>query len=54
MLDLFIAGAETTSTTLTWMFLLLALNPQPQEKLFEEIDSVVGKSRLPSLHDRPK
>ncbi|XP_021956777.1 cytochrome P450 2J3 [Folsomia candida] len=53
MLDLFIAGAETTSTTLTWMFLLLALNPQPQEKLFEEIDSVVGKSRLPSLHDRP-
>jgi cytochrome P450 family 2 subfamily E polypeptide 1 len=54
MLDLFVAGAETTSTTLTWEFLLLALHPKEQEKLHNEIKSVVGTSRLPSLADRQK
>lgn len=53
LLDLFVAGAETTSTTLSWEFLLLALHPKEQEKLHEEIKQVVGLSRLPSLNDRP-
>lgn len=54
LLDLFGAGAETTSTTLTWTFLLLALNPDKQEKLFKEIRDVVGFSRNVSLTDRPE
>jgi len=54
MSDLFIAGAETTSTTLSWAFLILALYAKEQEKLFQEIKSVVGMSRVPSLTDRPK
>jgi hypothetical protein len=53
ILDLFIAGVETTSTTLTWIFLYMARNQHVQEKLAEEIDRVVGQSRLPSLSDRP-
>ncbi|ODM92367.1 Cytochrome P450 2J6 [Orchesella cincta] len=53
LLDLFVAGAETTSTTLSWEFLLLALHADKQEKLHEEIKRVVGLSRLPSLNDRP-
>src|SRR5690348_3513510 len=52
--DLFLAGAETTSTTLTWIFLYMARHPHIQEKLAEEIQRVVGNSRLPSLTDRPE
>lgn len=54
MLDLFVAGAETTSTTLTWAFLILALNPEKQDKVFKEIKAVVGLSRHVSLTDRPQ
>lgn len=45
---------ETTATTLSWIFLLLAMHPEKQEKLFEEIQRVVGLSRLPTLNDRPQ
>jgi len=51
--DLFIAGSETTSHTLSWTMLLLAHNQGVQKKLQKELDTVVGESRLPSLSDRP-
>ena len=51
--DFFLAGAETTSTTLTWAILLMTLNPEVQEKCAQEIQSVLG-SRLPSQSDRNK
>jgi cytochrome P450 len=53
MMNLFGAGAETTSNTLSWSFYLLAKNPEVQEKMFQEINSVVGNSRLPSVEDKP-
>lgn len=53
VVDLFIAGAETTSTTLTWLFLYIAMFPEKQEKLHQELDRIVGNSRLPCLADRP-
>jgi methyl farnesoate epoxidase/farnesoate epoxidase len=53
MMDLFVAGAETTSTTLSWAFLILALHPEIQEKVHDEIKRVVGLSRNVSLADRP-
>ncbi|XP_006879804.1 PREDICTED: cytochrome P450 2J2-like [Elephantulus edwardii] len=51
-LDLFLAGTETTSTTLRWALLHMAMNPEIQEKVQAEIDSVLGQSQQPSIADR--
>lgn len=50
LLTLFIAGHETTSTALTWIWYLLSQNPEAEAKMHAEIDSVL-QGRLPSLSD---
>lgn len=52
--DLFIAGSETTSNTLSFCFLYLILFPDVQKKAQEELDKVVGRERLPTLADRSR
>jgi len=52
LMDMFLAGSETTSTTLTWAMLYMARYPSVQERVQEELDSVVGRGRSPSLRDR--
>jgi len=52
--DLFLAGSDTTSSTLDFAFIYLASFPQVQEKLQSEIREVTGNSRFVSLADRPK
>uniref|UniRef100_A0A3B5QZL2 Cytochrome P450, family 2, subfamily N, polypeptide 13 n=1 Tax=Xiphophorus maculatus TaxID=8083 RepID=A0A3B5QZL2_XIPMA len=51
-LDLFLAGTETTATTLLWALIFLIKNPDVQEKVQAEIDKVIGQSRQPSMADR--
>ena len=51
MLDLFIAGTETTSTSL---ILLLATHPEIQEKVQQEIDTHVPRDEMPSMEHRTK
>ncbi|TDH08111.1 hypothetical protein EPR50_G00094430 [Perca flavescens] len=52
-LDLFLAGSETTSTTLLWALVFLIKNPDIQNKVQAEIDRVIGQTRLPRMADRP-
>ncbi|KAJ6662585.1 hypothetical protein lerEdw1_011722 [Lerista edwardsae] len=51
-LDLFLAGTETSSTTLRWALLYMALNPDIQARVQSEIDSAIGQSRQPRMEDR--
>uniref|UniRef100_A0A8D2KQB0 Cytochrome P450 n=1 Tax=Varanus komodoensis TaxID=61221 RepID=A0A8D2KQB0_VARKO len=53
-LDLFSAGTETTSATLRWALLYMALHPDIQAKVQAEIDSVIGQSRQPATEDRDR
>lgn len=53
-LDMFMAGTETTNKTVNFLFLNLVRNQDIQTKARKEIDRVVGRSRLPTLDDRPK
>ncbi|KAK7021790.1 hypothetical protein SK128_010779 [Halocaridina rubra] len=50
--DLFIVGLDTTVTTLRWCLLFLVRHPEIEEKLFQELDSVIGIDRHPTYEDR--
>ncbi|KFP71950.1 Cytochrome P450 2J6, partial [Acanthisitta chloris] len=52
--DLFVAGTETTATTLRWALLYMVLYPDVQEKVQKELDAVLGCSRVISYEDRKK
>ncbi len=46
------AGAGTTESATLVFFLAMALYPEAQQKAQEELDRVVGSSRLPDFSDR--
>ncbi|XP_037090365.1 methyl farnesoate epoxidase-like [Pollicipes pollicipes] len=50
-MDLFIAGMETTSTSLSWALLFMVLHPEVQGRVQREIDAVLG-GRHPAYADR--
>ncbi|KAL4220119.1 hypothetical protein ACF0H5_020530 [Mactra antiquata] len=51
--DIFFAGIDTSRMTLTWAIKHMIAFPDIQEKVQEEIDRVVGKTRTPGITDRP-
>ncbi|XP_048253650.1 cytochrome P450 2U1-like [Haliotis rufescens] len=50
--DLFLAGTETTATTIRWTLAYFLHNPDVQEKCFREIQENIGQSRRPSMKDK--
>ena len=51
---LFEAGVDSTATSLQYFVLACMLYPKAVERARTELDHVVGRSRLPTLHDIPK
>ncbi|CAG5125153.1 unnamed protein product, partial [Candidula unifasciata] len=54
MMDLFLAGTETTSTTIYWCVLYMLHYPDVQNKVHEEIKSQIGTDRAPTIQDKTK
>ena len=52
MTNMFVAGSETTSNTINYTLWYLCKYPEVQKKLQEEIDTVVGKDRVPTMNDK--
>ncbi|KAK7099730.1 hypothetical protein V1264_022791 [Littorina saxatilis] len=52
--DLFLAGTETTSTTIAWALLFFLHHPEVQDKCYKELCDVIGTGRLPSMQDKPE
>ncbi|KAL0972846.1 hypothetical protein UPYG_G00195460 [Umbra pygmaea] len=50
--DIFAAGTETQSSTLSHACLIMIKYPHIQEKVQKEIDSVIGPNRFPMVEDR--
>ena len=48
------AGTETTATTLRWFIVFMLHKPEIQQRMHEEILTIVGHSRFPSNTDRVK
>ncbi|OAA36481.1 Cytochrome P450 [Metarhizium rileyi] len=51
---MYVGGSETTVTALTSFVLAMTMFPEVQRKAQDEIDSLVGNERLPSLADRAR
>ncbi|XP_055528227.1 probable cytochrome P450 305a1 [Wyeomyia smithii] len=52
ILDIFIAGSQTTSITIDLAFMILALMPEIQQKIRDEIDANLQPDELPQQIDR--
>jgi cytochrome P450 len=50
---LFIAGHDTTSASMAWLWYALATNPEVERRAIEEVDAVLG-ARAPGFADYPR
>ncbi len=50
--NLFVAGIETSSTTIRWTLLYMMAYPDIQGKVQQELDTVIGRNRMPEWNDR--
>ncbi|XP_053595148.1 cytochrome P450 306a1 isoform X1 [Microplitis demolitor] len=49
--DIFGAGTDTTLTTIRWFLLYMAILPNQQEKIYQEIKTIVGNKQEITLED---
>ncbi|XP_047117904.1 probable cytochrome P450 304a1 [Schistocerca piceifrons] len=54
MMDFLIPTTTSLAVALTWYLMCVAHHPRVLRRIHQELDSVVGRGRLPSLDDRPR
>lgn len=54
ILDLFVAGAHSTSNTLDFTLLSMVLYPDIQKRCQRDIDAAIGSAQLPQLNDKSR
>ncbi|XP_043534315.1 steroid 21-hydroxylase [Chiloscyllium plagiosum] len=54
IVDLFVGGTETTSSTLSWAIAFLIHRPEIQDRIYKEICEMVGEDCYPAYSDRRK
>ncbi|XP_055631207.1 probable cytochrome P450 305a1 [Toxorhynchites rutilus septentrionalis] len=52
ILDIFIAGSQTTSITIDLAFMMMVLRPEIQERIHKEIDANMQQDEMPQQNDR--
>lgn len=52
LIDLFIAGLQTTAITLDFLFLYMTVHQDIQSQVHNELDAVIDQNRLPQFTDR--
>ena len=50
--DLFVAGTDTSTTTIKWLILYMIRYPDVQTKCQQEIDDVIGSNHTPTASDK--
>lgn len=54
ILDIFIAGSQTTSITIDLALMITLMRPDLQERLYKEINDVLGPDGVPTYSQRSK
>jgi len=52
--DMMAGGIDTTATTIEWLIYILINHPEVQQKMQQELMSVVGAERLPTFADKDR
>ena len=52
VMTIFLAGHETTASSLIWVFYLISQNPEVEARLWQELDKVLD-GRIPMVEDLP-
>ncbi|XP_071499114.1 cytochrome P450 2U1-like [Diadema antillarum] len=54
LLDLILAGSDTTACTIVWSLVIMAFYPDVQRKVHDELDLKIGAKKTLTQHDRTK
>ncbi|XP_013390825.1 cytochrome P450 2H1 [Lingula anatina] len=54
IVDLYLAGTDTTATTLRWSLVHMVNHPDVQKRVQQEIDQVIGQGRVAKMEDKAR